>query len=403
MRTVLALCVGLALPASTLSAEEPVDYMRQVKPILAKHCVSCHGAVKPRAGLRLDTGAAARRGGHSGPAAIPGQADDSPLILAVLEEDPGQRMPLKRPPLSAQEIATLRAWIDAGAESPADELPSPAPATHWAFVPPRRPEPPAVRDEAWVRNPIDRFVLAPLERDGIPPSPEADRVTLIRRASLDLIGLPPTPAEVEAFLHDPDPDAYERLIDRLLASPHYGERWARHWLDQARYADSNGYSIDAPRSIWKYRDWVIDALNRDQPFDQFATEQLAGDLLPNATLEQKVATGFHRNTQINQEGGIDREQFRVESIVDRTNTTATVFLGLTMGCAQCHDHKYDPISQKEYYQLFAFFNNCDEPDLTVATPEEVARLEQAQREIDAYLEKIRKEDPSLREQQRAWE
>jgi hypothetical protein len=218
-------------------------------------------------------------------------------------------------------------------------------------------------NSAWVRNPIDAFILARLEKDGLAPSPEADRATLLRRLSFDLTGLPPTPEAVDAFLKDARPDAYTRQVDRLLASPHYGERWGRHWLDLARYADSNGYSIDAPRSIWPYRDWVINALNRDLPFDQFTTEQLAGDLLPNATVEQKVATGFHRNTQINEEGGIDREQFRVESVVDRVNTTGSVWLGLTVGCCQCHDHKFDPMSQREYYQLFAFFNNQDEPNL----------------------------------------
>ena len=227
-----------------------------------------------------------------------------------------------------------------------------------------------------IANPIDAFILARLEKEKIQPSPEADRVTLIRRLSLDLLGLPPTPAEVDEFLNDPRPDTYERLVERLLASPHYGERWGRHWLDVARYADSNGYSIDAPRSIWRYRDWVIDALNRDLPFDQFVIEQLAGDMLPDATLEQKIATGFHRNTQINQEGGIDKEQFRIESIIDRVNTTGTAFLGLTIGCCQCHDHKFDPLTQKEYYGLFAFLNNADEPDLPLASPEEVARAGQ---------------------------
>ncbi len=248
------------------------------------------------------------------------------------------------------------------------ETPPPA-AKHWAFVPPVRLRPPAVNDRPWPRNPIDLFILARLERERLSPSPEADRVTLARRLSLDLIGLPPTPAEVDRFVNDRSPDAYEQLVDRLLASPHYGERWGRHWLDLARFADSNGYSIDAPRSIWKYRDWVIQALNRDLPFDQFTIEQLAGDLLPGATLDQKIATGFHRNTQINQEGGIDPEQFHVESVMDRVNTTGTAFLGLTIGCAQCHDHKFDPISQKEYYRFLAFFNNTVEDGHGKATPE----------------------------------
>jgi hypothetical protein len=253
-----------------------------------------------------------------------------------------------------------------------------------------RPPLPDARQADWSRNAIDGFILARLEKESIKPSPEADRITLIRRVSLDLTGLPPTPAEVDAFIHDRRPDAYERLVDRLLASPHYGERWGRLWLDVARYADSNGYSIDAPRNIWKYRDWVIDALNRDLPYDQFVIEQLAGDLLPNATREQRIATGFHRNTQINQEGGIDPEQFRIESVLDRVNTTGTAFLGLTVACAQCHDHKFDPISQREYFELFAFFNNQDEPNLEVGSPEEFARR-------DAYRARTREIERELKE------
>ena len=311
-------------------------------------------------------------------------------------------MPYKRPPLTAEQIETIRSWIDSGAAHPVEETPS-IPPVHWAFIPPRRAELPSVKKSEWVRNPIDRFILAPLERDGIAVSAEADKITLLRRVYLDLTGLPPSPAEVDAFLTDNRTDAYERAVDRLLASPHFGERWARPWLDLARYADSNGYSIDAPRSIWKYRDWVIDALNNDKPFDAFTVEQLAGDLLPDATLDQKIATGFHRNTPINQEGGIDPEQFRIESVIDRVNTTGTTFLGLTVGCCQCHDHKYDPISQREYFQFFAFLNNCDEPDLPISTPEEQARQEKVETDIKAYLDEIRSNDPKLKEAQRAWE
>lgn len=240
---------------------------------------------------------------------------------------------------------------------------------HWAFKGPVRPALPTMPHHAsQIVNPIDAFILARMQREGLSPSPEADHYTLIRRVSLDLTGLPPSIAEVEAFVNDSRPDAYALLVERLLDSPRHGERWARWWLDVARYADSNGYSIDAPRAIWLYRDWVIHAMNRDLPFDQFVIEQLAGDMLPNATAEQKIATGFHRNTQINQEGGIDVEQFRVESVVDRLATTGTAFLGLTIACAQCHDHKFDPIAQKEYYRLFAFFNNQDEPRLEMANP-----------------------------------
>jgi hypothetical protein len=246
-------------------------------------------------------------------------------------------------------------------------------SSHWSFAKPLRPTEPEVKDQAWCRNPIDRFVLARLEGQGLHPAPQAQRETLLRRVSLDLTGLPPTPREIDAFLADKSDDAYEKVVDRLLASPHYGERWGKHWLDAARYADSNGYSIDAPRSMWKYRDWVINAINQDMPFDQFTIEQIAGDMLPNATLDQKIATGFHRNTQINQEGGIDLEQFRVEAIMDRVSTTGSVFLGLTIGCAQCHDHKFDPISQVDYYRFFAFFNQCDEPELKTPTDADLKR------------------------------
>jgi hypothetical protein len=342
-------------------ASAQVDYLRDVKPILTQHCVRCHGADKDEAGLRVDTAEALFLGGDSGPLVKAGRPDASLLIRIVTgpHEDIPQ-MPYKRPPLAAAEIAVLRGWIAAGATAPERE--EPGRFVHWAFVPPRAPALPVVRDAA-VRHPIDRFVLARLEREAIAPSPLADADTLLRRLHLDLIGLPPTPAEIEAFRRDAAADrtqALERLIDRLLASPHYGERWSRPWLDVARYADSNGYSIDAPRQIWKYRDWVVAALNRDLPFDRFVVEQLAGDLLPNPTVEQRIATGFNRNTQINQEGGIDPEQFRIEAVMDRVNTFGTAFLGLSLACAQCHDHKFDPLRQKDYYQIYAFFNNTVE-------------------------------------------
>ena len=376
------LLVGLYLTAGAAAAD-PADYLRDVKPLLARNCVSCHGAKNHKGGLRLDTAAAMRKGGRSGPAVVAGNSRES-LLIGALEGSPGVTpMPYRRPPLAPDQIALVKAWIDSGALAPADEKPDEGTdaGRHWAFLPPRRSPPPPVKNAQGVRNPIDQFIWARLDTEGVAPSAEADRVTLIRRLSLDLLGLPPTVEEVDAFVADPCPDAYERLVDRLLASPHYGERWARHWLDLARYADSNGYSIDGPREIWKYRDWVIGALNRDLPFDQFTIEQIAGDMLPGATTEQKVATGFHRNTQINQEGGIDPEQFRVEAVADRVATTGVVFLGLTLGCARCHDHKFDPITQKEYYQLFAFFNNQDEPTLTLASPAVAAQAEAIQAEI----------------------
>ena len=259
---------------------------------------------------------------------------------------------------------------------------------HWAFVTPQAVSVPAVTNQAAVRNLVDRFILSRLEQEGVAPAPEANRMTLLRRVHLDVTGLPPTPDETARFLADLRPDAYERRVDDLLASPHYGERWARWWLDVARYADSNGYSIDAPRSIWPWRDWVIRAFNEDLPYDQFLIEQLAGDLLPNATPAQHVATGFHRNTQINEEGGIDREQFRIESVMDRVNTTGTAFLGITIGCAQCHDHKFDPLSQRDYFQLYAFFNQQEEPNFElIGQPASASELHSQLREAEAEFDR----------------
>jgi mono/diheme cytochrome c family protein len=402
MTPLLILCLA-TLPAET-SPTGRVDYARDVKPILAQNCVKCHGPDKQRGGLRLDTAAAVRKGGDTGSAVTPGHGDKSRLVLAITGAEGVKPMPPKGPPLDAALTAVLRAWIDAGATAPAGEVAAIAAAgTHWSFQPILRPAEPAVKDNAWVRNPIDRFILARLEKEGVAPSAEADRATLIRRLSLDLVGLPPSPREVDEFVADHRPDAYEELVDRLLASPHYGERWGRHWLDLARYADSNGYSIDAPRSMWPYRDWVIGAFNRDLPFDQFVVEQLAGDLLPGATTEQKIATGFHRNTQINQEGGIDEEQFRVEAIVDRVNTTGSVFLGLTVGCCQCHDHKFDPIAQREYYQLFAFFNSVDEPTLELPTPEQSKKRAAVQGRIAALEKQLAALDAVTPEKVEAWE
>jgi mono/diheme cytochrome c family protein len=396
----------LLVPAGPVAAAEPADYLRDVKPILAKNCYACHGAEKQRSGLRLDTAAALLRGGNAGPAVVPGKSGESLVVKAVTGADGTTAMPPKGPRLTPAEVAHLRTWIDDGAKAPANEVPQTAVvrSDHWAFRAPVRPAVPQVRKPQYaIRNPIDRFILARLEKDGLAPSPEVDRVTLIRRLSLDLLGLPPTPRQVDDFVADAAPDAYERLVERLLASPHYGERWGRWWLDQARYADSNGYSIDAPRSIWPYRDWVIAALNRDMPFDQFTIEQLAGDLLPNATQEQRIATGFHRNTPINEEGGIDVEQFRVESIVDRVNTTGSVWLGLTVGCCQCHDHKFDPISQREYYQLFAFLNNADEPTLELGTAEEVEQRTKARAGIAAVQKQLKPLDPTSQAGEDRWE
>ncbi len=289
----------------------------------------------------LDSGAAA---------IVPGKPKASELITRVSSGDEDQRMPQQADPLSDAQIATLRRWIEQGAVW----------QSHWAFERPKRPPLPAVRDESWRRHPIDDFVLAKLESQGLRPSARASRERLIRRVSLDLIGLPPTVEEVDAFLADRRPDAYERLVDRLLASPRFGERWARHWLDAARYGDSNGYQRDNRREVWAYRDWVVRAMNDDMPFDQFTVEQIAGDLLPDATMQQKIATGFNRGTLVNIEAGTDPNEERTIAVADRVTTTSTVWLGITMECAQCHSHKYDPFTQKEFYQLYAFFNNTGE-------------------------------------------
>ncbi|MEZ6143268.1 MAG: DUF1549 and DUF1553 domain-containing protein, partial [Zavarzinella sp.] len=300
---------------------------------------------------------------------------------------------------------TVETWIAEGAKGPAQAEVDTAIANrsnHWSFQPIRNPQPPVVANAQWVKNPIDQFVLHRLEQEKIAPSPAADKVTLLRRVTLDLTGLPPTPEEVAAFVQDNRPDAYQRVVDRLLKSPHYGEMQARYWLDAARYADSNGFSIDSARTMWKYRDWVIDAFNRDMPFSQFTIEQLAGDLLPNATQSQLIATGFHRNTLRNEEGGVDQEQFRVEAIVDRVNTTGTVWLGLTIGCCQCHDHKFDPISQREYYQFYAFFNQCDEPNLAVETAETRAAKKKIQTAIQALEHELKYLDSTTLDRVEQW-
>jgi hypothetical protein len=374
-RPLLLLAVfSLAPAARAADAPKPVDFSRDVQPILARSCVSCHGAHKQRGGLRLDVAAAARAGGDTGPVITAGDAAGSRLVRLVSGTDPELKMPPgRRPPLTAAEVALLRAWIDQGAKWPASETADAraVKSNHWAFQPVRRPDLPAVANRAWPRTALDLFVLARLEKERLAPAPEADRATLLRRLSLDLLGLPPTPEEIAAFERDAGADAYERQVERLLASPHYGERWGRHWLDLARYADSDGYEKDGGRPwAWRYRHWVIDALNRDLPYDQFVVEQLAGDLLPGATTEQRVATGFHRNTLTNKEGGVDQEQFRVEQVVDRVNTTARALLGVTLGCAQCHDHKYDPFSQREYYRFFAFFNSDVEVNVPAPLPGE---------------------------------
>ena len=389
-------------PAGEAPATAKVRFNSQIRPILSDRCFYCHGpdGKHREAGLRLDDPASATQDLGNGAAIVAGDPAASLLIRRVTETDEDLVMPpptSKHGRLQAAEVDLLSRWIREGAEY----------EPHWAFAPLDRRPPPAVIQTEWAGNPIDRFVLAKLEASGIQPAPEADRATLIRRLSLDLTGLLPTPQRVREFEADPRSDAYERLVDELLASPYFGERWGRHWLDQARYADSNGYSIDAQRAMWPYRDWVIRAVQDDMPFDRFTIEQLAGDLLPQATKDQRVASAFHRNTLINQEGGTDAEQFRHESVVDRVNTTGAVWLGLTLGCAQCHTHKFDPISDREYYELFAFFNSgtdINSVGATVAVAEgEMLGVPQAP--IDELRDQQRAEYETrlrdqLREQQR---
>ena len=351
---ILALAVAVQLGRARAEAPPAPDFATQIRPILSKYCFSCHGPdeAKRKAGLRLDTRAGAIARNEDGEVAVvPGDPAASQLLERVSTSDKDERMPPKaKPGPSAAEQGLLRQWIAAGAPY----------AEHWAFVAPRRPANPVVQNGGWVRGDLDRQVLARLEAQGLKPQPEAPPETLIRRVSLDLTGIPPTLAEVDAFLADRSPDAYERVVDRLLASPRYGERLATPWLDAARYADSHGFQQDDERSMWRWRDWVIEAYNADMPFDRFTLLQTAGDLLPDATPETTVATGFHRNHRTSAEGGIDAEEFRIESVFDRAETTATVWLGLTLNCARCHDHKYDPILQKDFYRFAAYFDSIEE-------------------------------------------
>ncbi|MGE0378141.1 MAG: PSD1 and planctomycete cytochrome C domain-containing protein, partial [Planctomycetaceae bacterium] len=373
-----------------LAAADPVDFSKDIGSILAARCYECHGAETRESGLRLDRKSPALAGGDSGQVILPGDSAGSPLLQRITSEDPAKRMPPEGEPLTEDEIARLKAWIDAGAEWP-DGIDGPKEQSdHWAYQPIRRREPPRSTTAGRAANPIDAFVLSRLTERQIEPSPLADRYTLIKRLYYDLLGLPPDPAAVDAFVEDTAPDAYERLVDELLRSPHFGERWGRHWLDTARYADSDGYEKDNPRyNAWKYRDWVIDAVNNDMPFDQFTIEQLAGDLLPGATSGQLLATAFNRQTLTNTEGGTDQEQWRVEAVFDRVETLGTAWLGLTVGCARCHSHKYDEITQREYYQLFAFFNNGDEVNTSLPSSQDASQRYLGQKaEFDRKLAEV---------------
>lgn len=402
--------IGLLGAMPLLAAEpEKVDFSRQIRPILSGKCFACHGpdAAERQGGFRLDVRESALGEAESGARPIvPGKAGESELIARITTDDADLRMPPaeSNKTLSREEQELLRRWIDQGAEY----------EQHWAYVPPRRPSLPEVKNKAWPRNAVDYFILARLEQEGLAPSPEAEKTQLLRRVTFDLTGLPPTPEEVDAFLRDNSPKAYEKVVDRLLNSPHYGERMALDWLDAARYADTNGYHIDNGRDMTRWREWVIDAFNHNLPFDRFTIEQLAGDLLPNATLEQKIASGFNRNHMINFEGGAIPQEYHTAYIVDRVNTTSTVWLGLTLACTQCHDHKYDPFTQKEFYQLYAFFHNVPEkgldgnkgnaaPMIKAPTRQQQREMAELQAERSTLEAQLTADAPEIDAEQAAWE
>src|SRR5262245_38343695 len=381
---------------AAVAESRQVSYLKEVRPILAQNCFQCHGPDEAarKGKLRLDlkdTAFAERKGRH---VITPRDLDDSLIWERITTDEPDKRMPPpdKGQPLTQKQIATLKTWIEQGAKW----------EDHWSFVAPTKPAIPRVSDRGWVRDPLDAFVLARLEKEGLRPEGEATREAWLRRASFDLTGLPPTPAEIDDFLKDKSADAYEKQVDRLLKSPRYGERQAQEWLDLARYADTGGYQNDTPRSIWKWREWVVNAYNANMPFDRFTIEQLAGDLLPDPTLAQRIATGFNRNHPTNSEAGEEEDEYRSVYVIDRVNTTATVFMGLTMACVQCHDHKYDPITQKDFYSFYSFFNNIKERDsdfsnprpvIPVPNPDQEPRLADLKTRIAALKQRLDRDDP----------
>jgi hypothetical protein len=404
----MASALGVLIPVINRAANTSiakVDFAKDIQPILSKSCYECHGPEKQKGGLRLDDKTSAFKGGDSGPLFLPGKSGASLMIQAILgTKQDLARMPKKKDPLLPEQITLLKTWIDQGADWP-DALASGKKDwhKHWAFTPPVRPTVPTPKNKRWVRNPIDAFVLRKLDAENLKPAPEADKIALLRRFSLDLIGLPPSVAEVDAFVADKSPDAYEKAVDRLLASPHYGERWGRQWLDAARYADSDGFEKDKSRNVWFYRDWVFNALNSDMPYDQFIIEQIAGDQLPHATQDQIVATGFLRNSMINEEGGVDPEQFRMDAMFDRMECIGKSILGITIQCAQCHNHKFDPLTQEEYYRLFAFINNDQEGQQVVYRPDELMQVAGLRRQMQATEMSVRQKTPDWEERMNAWE
>ena len=405
------LLTALLAPAfARAELQAGIDFNRDVRPILAENCYACHGpdAGKRKSGLRLDEKESAFGKAESGETAIvPGNVEKSELLRRVASADSDDQMP---PPkehkkLKPEQIDLLRRWIKGGATW----------EPHWSFRPVKSPPVPETKDQAWPRGPIDHFILARLEKEGLAPSPEAERTALMRRVSLDLIGLPPSPAEVDAFVNDAAPDAFEKVVDRLLATPHFGERLALPWLDLARYGDTSGYHNDSLRDVWLWRESVINAFNANQPFNEFTIEQLAGDLVPQATIDQQIASGFHRNVMTSDEGGILDAEYLNLYVVDRVNTTGVTWLGLTVGCAQCHDHKYDPLKQREFYQLYSFFHNVPEngkdgvrdrnakPFLLVPTVAQKMKIAQLDSELVALTAREKELAAKLDAQQAEWE
>ncbi|MCA9146929.1 MAG: PSD1 domain-containing protein [Planctomycetales bacterium] len=390
----VTLLSSMAIPSICVVGAEDDRFQRDVAPILQSRCLSCHNERDRRGGLSLQSRHSLLQGGESGAVVVPGDVDSSYLLDLLVPVDGEAEMPKGEAPLDPSEIETVRRWIQSGANWPESLVLEPP--VLWSLKPIEQPSPPAIDTSTSnvfpIRNPIDAFVAARHREAKLKSAAQAERHTLIRRLYLDLTGLPPTPEVVQAFVESESPDAYEDLVDDLLASPHYGEHWGRHWLDLARYADSEGYLGDSERPhAWIYREWVIHAINNDLPFDQFTIEQLAGDLLPNSTLEQKIATGFHRNTLRNTEAGVDLELYRTKEIIDRVNTTGMVWLGLTFGCAECHDHKNDPITQQEFYQLYAFFNNADEVGVTATQPWQIDEFDAAMQPWQARWDELLKQ------------
>ena len=401
----------MVLLGAIAPAAEPIEFNRDIRPILSDKCFTCHGpdAANRKTKVRFDIESGAlielREGKH---AIVAGDPDKSEIYRRVSSSDKAYRMPpayMGRDKLSDHEIQLIQDWISQGAKwSP-----------FWSLAAPKRPPLPTVQARQWTRNPVDYFILSKLEREGLHPSPEADKRTLIRRVSLDLTGLPPTPQQVDGFLADNSPTAYEKVVDRLLDSPEYAEHMAYRWMEAARYGDTNGYQTDGPREMWRWRDWVIDAFRHNMPYDEFTVDQLAGDLLPNPTLDQRIATGFNRNHRTSGEGGIIPEEYRVEYVADRAQTTANVWMGLTMGCARCHDHKYDPIFQKDFYRLFAYFNRIpnekgfaynygnEEPYIKAPLPDQQLKMKELNAQVELLQKRYDEMQPALVKAQAKWE